>query len=206
MAAPGPAGAPVAGNVYDKYGTSNPVARLLMAGFLSTVGRFVGRTRPRRLLEVGCGEGHLLGHVLGRCAPEVVVGVDLSADVVRQARARYGQRAAFQVASADALPFADRSFDLVLACEVLEHVPDPARAIDELARVTAGELIVTVPREPLWRALNVLRGKYLADLGNTPGHVQHFSRRAIRALVARRFEVLEVATPIPWTAIRARAR
>ena len=43
------------------------------------------------------------------------------------------------------------------------------------------------------------RGKYLGDLGNTPGHVNHWSRRGFLGLLSRRFEIVEARTPLPWT-------
>ena len=65
------------------------------------------------------------------------------------------------------------------AIEVLEHVPDPAHTVAEMARCAARHVLVSVPREPLWRAVNMARGAYWRELGNTPGHVNHFSKSAI---------------------------
>ena len=70
-------------------------------------------------------------------------------------------------------------------------------AADGYAR--GGHLLVSVPREPLWRALNMARGAYLTDLGNTPGHVNHWSRRGFEALLSRHGEVVETRSPFPWT-------
>ena len=99
-----------------------------------------------------------------------------------------GDRAAARTSSSaqtarEQLPFADGEFDLAAAIEVLEHVPDPERAVAEMARVARRHLLVSVPREPLWRALNVARGAYLRELGNTPGHVNHFSKRGFAAML-----------------------
>jgi hypothetical protein len=87
---------------------------------------------------------------------------------------------------------------------VLEHVPDPDHTLAEMARVAAGHLVVSVPREPLWRALNLARGAYLKDLGNTPGHVNHWSRRAFVRMLSRHGEVVEVRSPFPWTMLLVR--
>jgi hypothetical protein len=65
--------------------------------------------------------------------------------------------------------------------------------------VAGRHLLVSVPREPLWRALNVARGAYVRDLGNTPGHVNHWSRRSFVDLLARHGEVAAVRSPFPWT-------
>jgi len=63
-----------------------------------------------------------------------------------------------------------------------------------------------VPREPIWRILNMARGKYWRALGNTPGHLQHWSRSGILGLLAEHFEIVEVRTPLPWTMVLCRAR
>ena len=102
------------------------------------------------------------------------------------------------------MPFPDSSFDLVVAIEVFEHFADPDRALAELVRVGTDELIASVPLEPIWRVGNMVRGRYLGDLGNTPGHVNHWSRRGFSRFVAQRWDVTEVACPLPWTMVRAR--
>jgi hypothetical protein len=68
-----------------------------------------------------------------------------------------------------------------------------------MARVASRYLLVSVPREPLWRGLNMARGAYLKDLGNTPGHVNHWTKGSFVELLGRHGEVTEVRSPLPWT-------
>jgi hypothetical protein len=89
---------------------------------------------------------------------------------------------------------------------VLEHVPQPERALAEISRVCRGAAILSVPREPIWRAGNVARGRYLRDWGNTPGHVNHWSSRAFERFVAGQLAVTDTAHPLPWTMVCARPR
>jgi SAM-dependent methyltransferase len=91
----------------------------------------LGLERERRILEVGCGTGALLGRVIKDFRPHKLVGVDLADASVRRA----GVMA--QVARADgaALPFAAGSFDVVLFRFVLRHAPDPGRLLAEARRV-----------------------------------------------------------------------
>ena len=89
---------------------------------------------------------------------------------------------------------------------VTEHVPDPEATLAEMCRVTARYLVVSVPREPLWRILNVARGAYLSRLGNTPGHLHHWSTRSVVRLLSRHGEVIETRTPLPWTVLLVRLR
>ena len=98
---------------------------------------------------------------------------------------------------ATTLPFPDDSFDLVLAIEVLEHVPTPDHALSELSRVCSGTFVASVPFEPIWRAGNIVRRRYVKALGNTPGHVNHWTRWGFRKFVGTRFHVQQVAQPAP---------
>ncbi len=98
---------------------------------------------------------------------------------------------------AENLPFADGEFDVASAIEVLEHVPDPEHTVAEMARVASGHLLVSVPREPLWRGLNMARGAYLKELGNTPGHLNHWSKRSFVELLSRHGEVVAGALAVP---------
>lgn len=193
------------GNVYDKYGSSNPVVRRLMAGFESTLDELWSLAAPDSALDVGCGEGVLTEKFADRLSGQVV-GVDLrdpklEAEWARRTRPNLD----FRPYDGSDLPFAEREFDLVSAIEVLEHVPDPERTLAEMARVARRWLLVSVPREPLWRVLNVARGAYLRDMGNTPGHLHHWSRRAFVEFAARHGRVEQIRSPLPWTMLLVRA-
>ena len=192
------------GNTYDKYASRNPIERRLMAGFFSALDGSLPDQPPQTVLEVGVGEGEVSARLRAHYADAVIVGADLP-DPARVAdwRAR-GIVGLF--ADIERLPFPSRSFDLIMAIEVLEHVPDPDAAVRELARLSRGHLVLSVPREPVWRMANMARGKYLAALGNTPGHVQHWSRRRFAGLVGSQFDIVTVRTPFPWTMIGARTR
>ena len=191
------------GNTYDKEAASNPIERAMVAGFTSALLDLLP-VAPRRVLEVGCGEGGQLRKIADRAPHADLFGFDLPSEDL--AERWEGLDAAMTTGSAEALPFPDRSFDLVLALEVLEHVPDPAAVLSEIARVGSGAVVLSVPWEPVWRAGNLARGRYLRALGNTPGHVQHFGRRRFRRLVARHLEVRSVRRPVPWTFVRADVR
>jgi ubiquinone/menaquinone biosynthesis C-methylase UbiE len=200
----------VPGNYFDKYRSRNPIHRAMVQRFVRCARQLVARAAPRNILEVGCGAGDLAGALFGPAggpdeeAPEYL-GTDVSADEIARARARYPGRA-FQTASVYELPVADCSYDLVIACELLEHLKDLRRALREIERVCNRHVLVSVPWEPVWRLLNVARAKYLSRLGNTPGHIQHLSRRAVRRLVASRFNVVTERRPLPWTMLLARRR
>jgi 2-polyprenyl-3-methyl-5-hydroxy-6-metoxy-1,4-benzoquinol methylase len=188
------------GNTFDKYGSSNPVVRRLMGGFERTLDELFGRAGPRSVLDVGCGEGVLTARWAERLGSGRVVGIDLKDPKLEAEWAtRRRENLAFLATTGEALPFAAREFDLVAAIEVLEHVSDPQRTLAEMTRVAGAHLLVSVPHEPLWRTLNVARGAYLRELGNTPGHVNHWSKRAFVRLLGGFGDVVEARSPFPWT-------
>lgn len=198
------AGTPT-GNTYDKYRSTNPIEQRMMRGFFAALDGFLDAiTTPARVLEIGVGEGIVNARVRTRFPAATVLGLDLPDDELagnwheRQLDCVFGD--------ATTLPFPDDAFDLVLAIEVFEHLPDTAAALAELRRVCAGSLIASVPFEPIWRVGNMARGRYLRDLGNTPGHVNHWSNRGFRKLVATQFAVDETRNPMPWTMVRAHTR
>jgi SAM-dependent methyltransferase len=195
------------GNVYDKYGTSNPVARRLMAGFMSDLDELVERTGAREAHEVGCGEGEVSIR-LARHGIRVR-GSDAFPQVLEEARERAaaaGVDIDFEATPVEQLDPDRHAAQLVICCEVLEHLEDPGRGLEVLATIARPWLIASVPREPLWRALNLARLSYVGALGNTPGHLNHWSKRGFERFLGERFEVVELRSPPPWTMALCRVR
>ncbi|MFH1131874.1 MAG: class I SAM-dependent methyltransferase [Pseudomonadota bacterium] len=191
----------VAGNVVDKYRSHNPIMRLLMNNFLRTVSNLYLELPVHTVLEIGCGEGDLIAH-LQKLRPADFVGTDFSPRILEMAQKRYPDFH-FQAQSAVSLAFTDASFDLVVACEVLEHLPDPKAALCEIARVTRQYAILSVPHEPIWRVLNMARFAYLKDFGNTPGHLQHWNAEGFVRFVSSAMRVRKILSPFPWTMLVA---
>jgi SAM-dependent methyltransferase len=200
---PGAAATPT-GNTYDKYGSTNPLEQRMMRGFMRALDDMLAGLAPRRILEIGVGEGHVMSRVRERFPGVPLVGVDLPDDALSDEWKEQGLPCMF--GDATTLPFPDDSFDLVLAIEVLEHVPGPEAALAELARVCSGTFVASVPFEPIWRAGNVLRRRYVRDLGNTPGHVNHWTRWGFHKFVESEFHVQQTRSPLPWTMTRAICR
>ena len=193
------------GNTFDKYGSTNPVVRRLMSRFERDVGELFAQAAPESVLDIGCGEGVLTEQWARALGDGPVVGTDLED---RKLRAEWATRTRpnlrFEAMPVETLSFEDDEFDLVAATEVLEHVSDPGLAVAEMARVARRWLLVSVPHEPLWRILNVARGAYLRDLGNTPGHLNHWSRAGFQRLLSAHGQVVETRSPFPWTMLLVR--
>jgi SAM-dependent methyltransferase len=195
------------GNLYDKYGTTNPIERRLVGGFLGSVLELAARSGARDAHEIGCGEAELTIRLAA--AGMAIRGSDVSADAIDEARVRVaasGESVPLEIKGvADLDPVAD-SAELIVCCEVMEHLADPDAALGALADLARPWLLASVPREPIWRALNLARGKYLSRAGNTPGHLNHWSKRAFLRFLGTRFDVVEVRTPLPWTMALCRVR
>jgi 2-polyprenyl-3-methyl-5-hydroxy-6-metoxy-1,4-benzoquinol methylase len=195
----------VTGNTFDKYGSTNPVVRRLMGNFERTLEELFVQADPQSLLDVGCGEGVLTHEWAQRLGDRRVVGIDLDDPLLHaQWEGRQAPNLEYKVMRAENLPFADGEFAVASAIEVLEHVPDPEHTVAEMARVASDWLLVSVPREPLWRMLNLARGAYVKDLGNTPGHLNHWSKRSFVQLLSRHGDVVEARSPFPWTMLLVR--
>lgn len=195
------------GNYYDKYNSKNPLARRMMDGFLRAFDDLSVAAKAGAGYEAGCGEGNLSFRIARRGI--AMRASDISKRLVEEANRKAladGLTARFECASIYDLTEQQAAAELVVCCEVLEHLEHPEAALDVLARLARPYLLTSVPREPLWRMLNMVRGSYWRAWGNTPGHVNHWSTGAFLRFLGTRFDVLAVRTPLPWTMALCRVR
>ena len=189
----------------QKYTNPNPLQQWLIRGFLETVTALVRKTSARSVLDVGCAEG-FVSHYLSRHLYGLnVIGVDLDVNALARGRVLHPY---FKTVTANALalPFPQQSVDLVLCTEVLEHIPYPERALDELVRVTRAYLLLSVPWEPWFRLANLARGKNVARFGDDPEHVNHWTGRAFRRFLRGRVQVIAQRVAFPWQIVLAKRR
>ncbi len=194
------------GNQLDKSQVTNPIARRMVAGFDDALQALIGRVQPapRTVHEVGCGEGRLSRDLRALLGVPVRAS-DFSRELIAENAARQDAGIEYVERSIYDLEPASDGAELIVCCEVLEHVERPDEALAALRRLDAPAYIISVPCEPLWRVLNLVRGKYLGAWGNTPGHLNHWSRAAFVEFLTRGgFEVAECLRPLPWTMVRGR--
>ena len=185
----------------DKYERTGGIGAWLVDRFYDAVRDLLQPAlRPGdTMMEIGCGAGYSTER-LRAWLPEGIAcaGSDVGASLVDKARRRNPGTPIIQQ-SVYSLAMPTKSVDVLVMMEVLEHLEQPAAALAELARVARRHVLISTPREPVWRALNMARGKYLGALGNTPGHVQHWSSAGLRRAVSPTFEVQAMRCPLPWT-------
>lgn len=194
----------VAGNFENKYHSSNPLSKYLMRNFIQAFQKLILKIDlPQKILEVGAGEGNLAKIVRQTYSLSEIIATDISSQIIEVAQKNLkGSRISFDIEDVEHLTFKDNTFDLVVCCEVLEHTDNPSKSLSEIKRVTKKWAILSVPQEPMWRVLNMARGKYLKNFGNTPGHINHWNYRKFLQLIEQaKFKVIKIERPFPWTMV-----
>lgn len=191
------------GNLYDKYNSKNFLIRRMMQGFFAAYQGLLKNVVYENVMEAGCGEGYISDFIY-HLRPVSIRAFDISPEVITVAQKKMPY-ISFHTGSIYQIESESKEYDLVVASEVLEHLEDPAAALRELMRISRKYIIVSVPRESIWRILNCCRGKYLCDFGNTPGHIQHWSKgqfiQFLKTTVQEQFEIVQTESPLPWTVV-----
>lgn len=185
---------------YRKYNAKNPLQHYLLERFLKTVIRQARIIHPKSILEAGCGEGFILERLYKANIGQKNVGIDFSDAAISLAKK---ERPHLDIRKGDIcrLPFKDNSFDLVLCCEVLEHLKDPKKALSELHRISGKYVILSVPNEPWFKLANFLRGKNVSRFGNDIEHINHWSGDSFEAFAGTKFTIFTRKHPFPWTVL-----
>ncbi len=187
-----------------KYTNQNPFHRLALRRFFDRMAEELRRLGPRSLLEFGCGEGLLLAELKRRgVIPASVLGIDLRDDALAMASELHPE---WSFVQADLLGWnpPGGSFDVVVASQVLEHLPEPGPILDRLVALSSGHLILTVPWEPWFRLINLFRLRDVRRLGNHPEHVNLWTGRGFRQFVSGHAEIVRAVGVFPFTVVVAR--
>lgn len=142
------------------------------------------------ILDVGCGDGRITNHLIPQYSR--VVGLESSKEALRYVKTEK------MLGSIDCLPFPDRNFDLVLCCEVLEHLPFRVypKAMEELERVASKYIIVTVPNSED-RKQNFVTCPHCGCIFHAWRHLRSFSRESLTNLFNEfRVEIMKTYRPL----------
>lgn len=159
-----------------KYANRNPLHRFALNRFFDSIATEIKRIEPKRILDFGSGEGFFIDELMKR---NVVIhqylGIDTRQNALREAKSKYPQ---FSFVKTDLFHCALKThFDLIIASQVLEHLSRPEEYLRSLCALSNGALLLTVPDEPWFRILNLLRGRDIKNRGNHPDHINLWSYR-----------------------------
>ncbi len=189
----------------QKHESKNPIQQALIGRFHHQLAKIVQELQPAEILDVGCGEGYVLGALRAEGVTCPMHGIDFSQDAIALAQKRVPD-ATFEVNDALVVADAGRKYDLVLMTEVLEHIPNPERMLPVLERIAKRYVVTSVPWEPFFRGLNFLRGKHVSAFGNDPEHINHWGRQGFLTFMGQRFVVREAPLVFPWTLVATERR
>ena len=193
-------------SVSIKYDSLNPISKKLIADFYAALqGMLSPYGDSATFLEIGCGPGESTKRILRMIKSEHLEASEFEQEIV-DALNYFDFPIPIKQESVYELKRKENEFDCVLLLEVLEHLDDFEKALQEIFRVSRDQVVISVPNEPLWCFLNILRGKYWNKLGNTPGHINHWNVHKFIELISKYGDVVEVKKPLPWIIVKARKR
>ena len=170
-----------------KYKSKNPLKMIMIRYFLSVIEknfRLIDNNELK-ILDAGCGEGFVTEQIYNCCVDPVIYGVDLSQQAIDYAKKFQNSNINFSVGDVLSLDFEDKEFDVVCSFEVLEHISNPERVLDELFRVSKKYVFLSVPNEPFFCLGNIISGKNIIRLGNPIDHINHFTFGGFRKFLKK---------------------
>ena len=193
----------------DKYTSKNPIANKLLHNFFQEIAKLIALTDKKSIstmTECGCGKGQVTQFIARQLQCQKINAFDISqADIMESIESNqldyihFYQNSIYEIGE-------NEKADLIVCCEVLEHLENPQLALEKMAELKGSYYLFSVPNEPIWRILNFIRGKYMRDWGNTPDHRNHWSTKKFTSFVTQFFDVIEVRKPLPWTMILAKPK
>jgi len=195
----------ITGNYYNKYESKNFIEKFLVNRYKEKAIETIRGLNISSCFEIGSGEGYILQLIEEQFSLNLIIGSDIDLKLIQNDKVR-NESLIRLVNDAGFLPIGKGKIDLILAFEVLEHLIEPKLFLEECVRINVKYYFFTIPNEPLWRILNLTRLKYIKDFGNTPGHINHWSKNQLRQLISKYLDVKRIFIVQPWIFIIAQPK
>ncbi len=165
----------------EVYTSKNPLVKFVHNNRLDRVAESIPQKDGLKILDAGCGEGHLLERLTKKNSSHQYHGIDITDIALKRAKERCPSANISKMDLSD-IGFEDETFDVITCSEVLEHIPEYPEVIEELKRILKkdGQLIITFPNEPLWTFSRFLIGRNPAKI---PDHVNSFTPKMMKNAV-----------------------
>jgi 2-polyprenyl-3-methyl-5-hydroxy-6-metoxy-1,4-benzoquinol methylase len=174
---------------------NNIVKNFLISLFFRKIYQEIKEAHPQSVIDLGCGEGFVENFLLKKKYKAKITGIDINPSSIEYAK-KNNSGADFLIGDIFNLKIKN-NFDLVLMLEVLEHLPQPDKAL-KTAQGLSKKLLVSVPWEPWFSWLYLLVGLNIKRSGRHPEHCQFFNRRSLETLLNKYFKNVEVKSNWPW--------
>ncbi|MDD5597376.1 MAG: class I SAM-dependent methyltransferase [Victivallaceae bacterium] len=181
---------------FRKFQSANPLVKFLVNNFYSNIRNILSGMEYRSFLDAGCGEGITIQRLADLLPPQVTA-FDINPVCIEYAAPR-SPSVNFCVADITQTPFKDKSFDLTISLEVLEHLPQPEKGLQELLRITREHIVLSVPDEPYFTLGSLMRGKYLKNFGRHPEHINSWNSRTFGKFIAEHNVNYKSFRSFPW--------
>ena len=180
----------------QKYYSSNQLRRFFIKRFLKKILEEIKNKKVINILDIGCGEGQSDKYFLKNLPKIKITGIDVDDKAISEAKSNC-PKMIVKKNNIYNLSFKDKSFDLVISLEVLEHLSNPQKALKEIKRVS-NKFIISVPYEPYFSLLSFLSGKYLRNLGRHPEHLQVWNKKSFSNFIKKELPKAKIKTLFPW--------
>ena len=186
---------------YKKHTHKNPIQRFLLWNFFRNLLNLIRLKKIDSILDVGCGEGFTLNRLREHGIGKHLEGIEYLKDAIELSKKTY-QGIKITEGTIYNLPYKDNSFDLVLCTEVLEHLDNPKKGLEELVRVSKKYLVISVPNEPFFMLAQLIRGKNWSRFGNDVEHVNHWTMLGFPKFIKKNVLNIQIPAkrfPFAWT-------